>query len=101
MCAASAAESFLRARLNEALAPEHLEIADESHLHAGHAGANAAGSGSHFRVRIVSAAFDGLAPVQRHRLVYQALRQDGEAAALGFGIHALALNALSPREAAA
>ena len=101
MCAASAAESCLRARLQAAFAPERLEIVDESHLHAGHAGANAAGVGSHFRVRIVSAAFDGLAPVQRHRLVYQALRQDGDEAGLGFGIHALALNALSPREAAA
>ena len=100
MSAVSAAEGFLRARLQEALAPERLEIVDESHLHAGHAGANAAGVGSHFRVRIVAGGFHGLPRVRRHRLVYQALRQEGEGgAALGFGIHALVIRALTPEEA--
>ena len=98
----SDAENFLRTRLQAAFSPQSLEIVDESRLHAGHAGANAAGAGSHFRVRIVAEAFDGLARLQRHRLIYRALRpEDGENGVLGFGIHALALSALSPREAAA
>ena len=57
----------LKARFDDA----RIEIEDESHLHAGHAGA-ATGRG-HFRLRIVSAAFAGLAPIARHRAVYAAL----------------------------
>ena len=69
----AAAESLerLRERLSAEFAPVELSVVDESHLHAGHAGA--AGGASHFRVRIVSAAFRGIAPVGRHRLVYAAL----------------------------
>ena len=59
----------IRQRLTRALAPTELEIVDEGHLHAGHAGE---GKG-HFHVRIVSAAFAGLLPIRRHRLVYAAL----------------------------
>jgi BolA protein len=79
----------LRDRLVREFAPLELDIADESHLHAGHAGA--AGGASHFRVRIVARAFGGLAPVARHRLVYAAVADliPGE-------IHALALEALPP-----
>ena len=79
----------LRERLVRELAPIELVIHDESHLHAGHAGA--AGGASHFRVRIVAEAFGGLTPVARHRLVYAALADliPGE-------IHALALEALPP-----
>ena len=62
---------MIRARLTSSLDPDHLEIIDESHLHAGHEGAKD-GRG-HFRVRISSAKFDGLKPLQRHRLVYQAV----------------------------
>jgi BolA protein len=80
-------------RLREALvarfAPVQLSIEDESHLHAGHAGA--ASGQSHFRVTIVAEAFRGLTAVARHRLVYAAvddmLRSD---------IHALAIDARPP-----
>ncbi|MCY4034758.1 MAG: BolA family transcriptional regulator [Hyphomicrobiales bacterium] len=93
----SDAEAFLRKRLCDDLAPQELEIVDESHRHIGHAGANASGVGTHFRVRIVAGAFKGLSRVQRHRLVYRAL-QDDDSGALGCGIHALELIALSSVE---
>ena len=82
----------LRAALQAALAPEALEVQDDSHLHAGHAGAR---EGRHFSVRIVAARFAGLSRVARHRLVYDALQ--GLAAR---GIHALAIDARAPGEAA-
>ena len=61
----------IRSRLTAALEPELLEITDESHLHAGHAGARD-GRG-HFHVRIASARFLGLSRLAQHRLVYDAL----------------------------
>ena len=81
----------LRDRLVREFAPLELVIKDESHLHAGHAGA--AGGASHFRVRIVAQAFGGLTPVARHRLVYAAVADlmPGE-------IHALALKVYTPEE---
>ncbi len=81
----------IRAALS-ALEPAELEIADESHLHRGHAGARD-GAG-HFRVRVVSQAFAGRPRVARHRMVYEALT--GE---MGAEIHALALVTLTPDEA--
>ncbi len=81
----------IRARLEHALAPTALEIIDESHLHAGHAGARD-GRG-HFRVRIVANAFAGVRSVQRHQLVYAAL---GEL--MQTDIHALALDTKAPNE---
>ena len=77
----------IRQRLAAALAPLELEVADEGHKHAGHANA---GKG-HFHVRIVSAAFAGLLPLRRHRLVYAAL--DG---LMDNGIHALSIDAQAP-----
>jgi len=74
----------IRQRLTAALAPSELEIIDEGHLHAGHAGE---GKG-HFHVRIVSAAFAGQLPIKRHRMVYAAL--DG---LMDHGIHALSIDA--------
>jgi BolA protein len=73
----------IEAALRAALAPQALEITDDSHLHAGHAGAR---EGRHFSVRIVSGAFAGLTRVRRHRLVYDALQ-----ALFPQGIHALAI----------
>lgn len=61
----------IRERLTAKLAPTELEILDESHLHAGHAGARD-GRG-HFRIRIASPLFDGHRPLERHRMVYDAL----------------------------
>jgi BolA protein len=81
----------IRERLTAALAPESLDIADDSHRHAGHAGARD-GRG-HFRVRIVSAAFAGKSALARHRAVYAAL---GEL--MQSDIHALAIDARAPGE---
>jgi BolA protein len=79
----------LHAILTQQFAPLELIIEDESHHHAGHAGA--AGGLSHFRVRIVAEAFRGKTPLARHRLVYAAV---GEL--LQTDIHALALDARAP-----
>ncbi len=81
----------LHALLTEALAPTVLELADESALHAGHAGA--ASGGGHYRLRIVSDKFEGLKLVMRHRLVYDAVHTMMHAE-----IHALAITALTPSE---
>lgn len=82
----------MRAKLEAALAPSRIEIVDESHRHAGHAGARPGGE-SHFRVLVVSAAFAGLNRVARHRLVNAAL-----AAELAGPVHALALETHAPGE---
>ena len=74
----------IRERLEGAFAPNELQILDEGHKHAGHAGE---GKG-HFHVRIVSAAFAGKLPVKRHRMIYAAL--DG---LMDNGIHALSIDA--------
>jgi BolA protein len=68
------------------LAPTQLEVLDESAAHAGHAGANGLGYGTHFRVRIASPAFAGLSRVAAHRLVYDALKTF-----IDDGLHALAI----------
>lgn len=77
----------IRSRLSLALTPTELDVLDEGHKHAGHANA---GRG-HFHVRIVSAAFAGMPPLKRHRLVYAAL-----GALMGDGIHALSIDARTP-----
>ena len=76
-------------RLQERLQPTTLEVIDESAAHAGHAGANGSGFGTHFRVRIASPFFTDLSRVARHRLVYDAL-QDFVAQ----GVHAIAIETL-------
>ena len=81
----------IEAALRHALAPQALEVIDDSSKHAGHAGA---GEGSHWTVRITSERFAGLRPVARHRLVDHAL-----ASLMPAGIHALAIQARSPGEA--
>ena len=81
----------IEAALREAFAPTELTLVDESHLHAGHAGAL---EGRHFSVRVVSPLFDGLSRVARHRLVYDAARS-----LIAEGIHALAIDARTPAEA--
>jgi BolA protein len=79
----------LRARLAERLMPSRLEVIDESAAHAGHAGANAEGHGSHFRVRIASPRFEGLGRVARHRLVYDALQDFIDSGVLALAIDLL------------
>ena len=85
--------SLIRARLLESLAPCEVEVRDDSHKHAGHVGARE--GGGHFSVRIVAEQFCGLAPLARHRLVYSALAE-----MMRGPIHALAITALTPEEAA-
>lgn len=84
---ASAIEQTLR----QSLAPTQLEVLDESAAHAGHAGANGLGRGTHFRVRIGGPAFTGRSRVAQHRLVYDSLRSFTDA-----GLHALAIEILTP-----
>ena len=74
-------------QLTERLQPTFLQVIDESANHAGHAGANAEGFGSHFRVRISSTAFAGKTRVAKHRLVYDALQNF-----IDQGLHALAID---------
>jgi BolA family transcriptional regulator, general stress-responsive regulator len=84
----------IREKLTAALAPQSLDVIDDSHKHAGHAGARAEGE-SHFTVKVVSAKFEGLGRVARQRLVYSALKDE-----LATDIHALAIEAKAPGEAA-
>ena len=78
-------------KLAERLSATRVEVLDESHLHAGHAGA-ASGAG-HFRATIVSERFEGLSRVQAQRLVYAALEDEMESE-----IHALAMRTLTPSQ---
>ena len=78
----------LRAALEKALAPQSLDIRDDSAKHAGHAGAR---EGGHFHVTIVAAGFAGRSPVERHRMVYAAAAE-----LMGRDIHALSIDARTP-----
>ncbi len=80
-------------RLREAFTPESLDVTDESHLHEGHAGHRPGGE-THFRVYIVSPAFQGKSRIERHRMINATL-----AAELSGGVHALAIKAEAPGEA--
>jgi BolA protein len=82
----------IRARLTAALAPVRLDIEDESHRHAGHAGHDPRGE-SHFRITVVSDRFVGLSRVERHRTVNALLADE-----LRDRVHALALRTLTPAE---
>ena len=88
-------QNAIRAKLTAALGPAALDVVDESHLHAGHAGARPGGE-THFRVHVVAAAFAGKPRVERQRLVYRALADE-----LAGGVHALAMTTLTPEEEAA
>ena len=89
----------IRDKLTAAFTPVALEVLDESARHAGHAGAtrdDGSRGETHFHVRLVSAAFEGLSRVERQRRVYGALKEE-----LAGPVHALSLSALTPGEAAA
>lgn len=75
--------------LRDTLQPTALEVIDESAAHAGHAGANGSGWGTHFRVRIASQLFADKSRVARHRLVYDALQKY-----IDQGVHAIAIEIL-------
>jgi BolA family transcriptional regulator, general stress-responsive regulator len=83
----------IEAALRAGLQPQDLSVRDDSHLHAGHAGAR---QGRHFAVRVISTRFIGLSRVARHRLVYDAL-----SSLMPKGIHALAIDAGTPSDSPA
>jgi len=78
-------------KLQSDLDPFYLAVEDESDQHAGHAGSDGSGEGTHFRVRIGTLTFVGLTRVARHRLVYDALQQFVDQ-----GLHALAIEIVEP-----
>ena len=84
-------QTRITAKLRAAFEPTHLEVVDESHLHAGHAGAKS-GAG-HYRVEIVSERFAGVGRLERQRLVFAALEAE-----MGPEIHALSMKTFAPDE---
>ncbi len=78
-------------KLTRVFAPQSLDVIDESHLHAGHAGSHPQGE-SHFRVKIVSQAFAGKSRIDMHRMVNAALADE-----LRSRVHALAIHASAPK----
>jgi len=84
----------IRAAIETALAPDRLDVVDESHLHAGHAGAQPGGE-THYNVTVVSSGFSDLSRVARQRRVYALLEQE-----FSSGLHALTVRALTPDEGA-
>lgn len=82
----------MTAKLTAALAPERLEVIDESHQHHGHGGWREGGE-THFRLKIVSQAFAGKTRLERHRLVNAAVTEE-----LAERVHALAIEARAPNE---
>jgi BolA family transcriptional regulator, general stress-responsive regulator len=88
-----AVQDLIREKLTEAFAPESLDVVDESHRHAGHAGHRPGGE-THFRVYIVAHAFKGKSRIERHRMINATL-----SAELAGGVHALAIHATAPGEA--
>jgi BolA protein len=82
----------IRKKLSARFAPAKLEVFDESHLHKGHPGAGS-GRESHFRIRIISRAFEGMSRVQRQRAISDALEEE-----FAGPLHALTMSALAPGE---
>jgi BolA protein len=80
----------IQTKLTESLSPTHLAVVDESHRHAGHSGARPGGE-SHFHVVVESAAFAGIRPLERQRLVYRLLAEE-----LAGPVHALSLELRPP-----
>lgn len=85
-----AVRATIAEKLAQAFAPVALEVIDQSHLHAGHAGSRGGGE-THFAIHIVSAAFRGKSRLERHRMINDALASELEG-----GVHALAISAAAP-----
>ncbi|HEX8168529.1 MAG TPA: BolA family protein [Beijerinckiaceae bacterium] len=85
-------KDWITATLQERLDPASLMVEDESHRHVGHAGWREGGE-THFRIDVVSRAFEGKSRIERHRIVNAALSE-----AFGRGLHALAIQARAPGE---
>jgi stress-induced morphogen len=90
--AAMRAEDSITQKLRQAFAPVALEVVNDSHRHAGHAGSPGSGE-SHFSIEVVSDRFAGKSRVERHRMVNEVLAEE-----LKGRIHALAIKALTPEE---
>ena len=86
------AKDHITKKLSEAFTPDSLDVVDESHLHEGHAGHQPGGE-THFRVYIVSKAFDGKSRIDRHRMINALLAPE-----LSGSVHALAIHAFAPGE---
>lgn len=84
----------MKRKLGDAFAPDALDLVDDSHRHLGHAGSRPGGE-THFRLRIVSKAFEGLGRVERQRAVMRVLKDE-----LAGQVHALNIEAVTPEEAA-
>jgi BolA protein len=90
-----ATRDLITQKLTEAFAPARLEVIDESHQHVGHAGHRPGGE-THYRVYIVSEAFQGKSRLERHRMINETLSSE-----LKGGVHALAIRANAPGEVGA
>jgi BolA protein len=86
------AKDNITKKLREAFLPESLDVTDESHLHEGHSGHRPGGE-THFRVYIVSPAFEGKSRIERHRMINTLLAPE-----LAGSVHALAIKAHAPGE---
>ena len=93
IAAAMSTKEAITNKLREAFTPESLDVIDESHLHEGHSGHRPGGE-THFRVYIVSRAFEGKSRIERHRMINATLAGELEG-----GVHALAIRAQAPGEA--
>lgn len=82
----------IQAKVNLALQPEHVELVNESHMHAGPA------TDSHFKLVVVAAAFRGQGRVKRHQAVYRVLQDELQSGGQGGSVHALALHLHTPEE---
>jgi len=87
-----ATRDLITQKLTEAFAPARLDVVDESHQHVGHAGHRPGGE-THYRVYIVSEAFQGKSRLERHRMINETLSGELEG-----GVHALAIHASAPGE---
>ena len=85
-------EERITNKLQQAFAPETLEVVNDSHRHAGHASSPGTGE-SHFTIKVVSQSFSGKTRLERHRMVNEVLADE-----LGGKVHALAITALAPEE---
>ena len=85
-------EEQITEKLRQAFAPVALEVVNDSHRHAGHAGSPGTGE-SHFSIKVVSASFAGKSRLERHRMVNEVLAEE-----LAGKVHALAISALAPEE---
>jgi BolA protein len=93
MTAEKTVQHTITNKLREAFTPESLDVIDESHLHEGHSGHRPGGE-THFRVNIVSPAFEGKSRIERHRMINATLATE-----LASSVHALAIKAQAPKEA--